>query len=223
MRRGCDGRRSTEAAAASGSVTLSPMREKTELELLRGNARPLAYRRFELNRDIALGALTVKQLAAKYQVTVASIMQWKKNHKEEIDNVKQRAEDALMALPLADKVKRVAEIQDMYFELREEIDAKRQRGGADIFKMGDDKLSDLYGKALEMLKAIMVETGQMPARQTTQSNAQVTHVVVGIDMDAFKKGNSSSAGRVAVTSSTNGDTMDGAVVIDPEEDDLEAV
>lgn len=155
-------------------------------------ARPLAYHHFAVMRDLAVGEMTRKEIAAKYGVSVSSLNAWITRHRKDIEEAKERLFDDISILPLANRKIRIAEYQDMYWEIRNLLD-KRHSNPDRTTRIGDDKDSELYNQAKEMLKSIMIETGQQPPRQSAQSNAQVVNIVVGFDSDneeAFMTGRS---------------------------------
>jgi hypothetical protein len=119
-----------------------------------------------LIRDLAFGEKSQVTLAEQYGVSTTSVAAFKKRHSFEIEEVRNSMADDYVGLWVAEKVKRIAEYQ----ELAEKMSKGTSPRNAEV--------------AVTILKAVAEELGQLPARTSVNVSSEVTvYQVVGISED----------------------------------------
>jgi hypothetical protein len=128
-----------------------------------------------LIQDIALGDYSQVDLAHKYDVTQASISQFKTRHAGEIERLRSGAIDALTLLWVTDKARRIA----AYQALAEDAQEATQKGDyTDQSRARRDVMRALRSAAEELPDGL-------PARTQVQISGKVEYVVNGADPSAF--------------------------------------
>lgn len=117
-----------------------------------------------LIRDFALGEKNQTELAAIYGCSRTAIVQFKKRHELEIEEVRNNLADEYAGVWVADKLNRIREYQNA------------------AEKMADGRSPRNQEVLVTILKAVAEELGQLPARSQTNIQAEtVTYQIVGID------------------------------------------
>lgn len=136
------------------------------MEPARRGALEHGWIKHKLLRDLAIGEKKNYQLAKAYGVSAPAISEFKKRHRGEIEEVKEKMADEYVGLWVASKLSRLA----TYQEAAEKMAKGHSPRDAEV----------LVG----ILKAVAEELGDLPARTQVQVNTgDVTYAVIGIDPD----------------------------------------
>lgn len=137
-----------------------------EVEVARRGALERGWNKHKLMRELAIGEKKNYQLAKAYGVSTPAISEFKRRHKGEIEEVKEKMADEYVGLWVASKLSRLA----VYQEAAEKMAKGYTPRDAEV----------LVG----ILKAVAEELGDLPARTQVQVNTgDVTYAVIGIDPD----------------------------------------
>jgi hypothetical protein len=148
--------------------------------------------------DLAAGELTMRQLGAKYGVTAASVHEFKKRHRAEIDHQRDNLNDRFAQLWIAEKTarlaayQRTAELADS--EIQKAVEGRLVIGAdaADVEDMEDGAMvADVSGPVsrydrmrARALRSAAEELGQLPTRTTVALEATtIRHIIEGVDLD----------------------------------------
>ncbi len=128
------------------------------------------HKRRRLIRDLAEGALTQSELAAKYEVRQPAISQFKKREKDAIERARVSIEDTFQDLWIAQKEQRLAEYEADVEQINEHLS---QNGlDKDVMRV---KHTALRNSAEEM--------GHLTQRFDLNAKATVRYEVAGVDVD----------------------------------------
>lgn len=137
-----------------------------------------AHARLQLMLDIANGEYTNKQLAKKYDRHPTSISQFGMRHKAEIDAIKIAKGDAMAALWIASKAKRVATYQSDAEFLEKEMGINAEN--PDDVSNKKDNPALVRARAL-LLRSVAEELGDLTMKQ--EHTGVVEYRIVGIDTE----------------------------------------
>jgi hypothetical protein len=146
-----------------------------------------------LLNEIALGRLSLRQLAGKYSRSYVHIRDIASTHKAEIEHLKQQYKDELSILWVTDRFNRQLERQIAIDRINVQQEALIQIAGDLAASIGPnavepvqdrwDRLEDLKQK---ILKAVAEEEGQLPTRApaVVAEGSKMTYEVKGVDVAA---------------------------------------
>jgi len=155
---------------------------------------PQAKRR-QLIHELALGELPYRQLASKFGITHSYLKQFASENKEEINELRDMAEEKQRELwamnPFYRALERVTDIDDV----NEEINHVRAARAAFMQQMGveSEPINDLYIKLMELkhklLKQLEESSGQLPTRVSAPpaNQGKATIEVVGVPLEDVAK------------------------------------
>lgn len=130
-------------------------------------------KRIRLINDLALDANSERELATRYGVSQPSIHEFRQRHADQILLARSTIEDYFGALWIADKVSRLAELEDDVEQINDLLD------NASI----EDR-SKLYLAKHRALRNAAEELGQLAPRQVS-AQVSVRYEIVGVNMDAL--------------------------------------
>lgn len=142
--------------------------------------------RGQIIRELALGDMTQRALAEKYDVSDAAITKFKQRNADAIAAVRADAEDEFAGLLIAQKVRRVAAYEDI---LRSALAPKPKITNKGTYVIDPSTGEYVYeidaGAAMTALKNVAEEMGQLVNRQSITGDMQTTttYRVEGINPD----------------------------------------
>lgn len=161
--------------------------------------------RLSLQRDLAEGRLSPKELREKYDASAAGIRDFERRHKDTIDAIKADIENSLAGLWIADKESRVASYQadvelvdaevERVLAERDSTIAKATGGVIEADEDGElldaqltvatdlGRLSRIKHRAL---RSVAEELGQLPTRMIVKSEGGGAVHVYGSGVDTDK-------------------------------------
>lgn len=170
----------------------------TDAELTLTEQKPVSDGRYmspmtfqNMLNEIALGRLSYRQIAGKYNRSYGYIRQVAAERKEEIEEIQQQYKDELAILWVTDRFNRQLERQYSLARIEHQQEALfksiQEASEADNLLMAKE-LNDMW-KGLEalkkgILKDIAEEEGQLPTRSAPVASDQskMTYTVTGIDL-----------------------------------------
>ena len=156
-----------EAVARYGETGRPGYRGKLEVGWIRS----------KLIRDIAADELTPGDLAEKYQVSYEAIAQFRKRHAPEIDKARDRLEDKLSHLWIAEKAARLAEYEAAFERIRAILDDSDLRANVNT--------AEMIRAQFAALKAAAEELGDLTQKIETRT-VSVNYIVEGVDMSKLQ-------------------------------------
>jgi hypothetical protein len=136
--------------------------------------------RVKLIRDLAKGEHRDAELGRRYGVDRSAILLFKRRHSARIDEVRRNMDDLFAGIELADKVARVALLNDRVLE------------AAELLSDADSSLKAGVARAeMERIiqsgaRAIAEELGQLPSRMQVQVGGSLDVQVNGIDVSSLQ-------------------------------------
>jgi predicted transcriptional regulator len=136
--------------------------------------------RLALIRELATGAGTQTELAAKYGVSQPSVSEFAQRHARAIDEVRRNADDEYAGIAYALKRNRIAEYADQIGYCRSLLDDPVKQVRVNV------GTAEILRTAQSALHAISEELGQLPARGLKhEGDVSVRYVIEGVDPEAY--------------------------------------
>lgn len=136
------------------------------------------HTRIKAIRDLADGT-SLSDMAAKYDVTRETIVQFKKRHAADIQKLRESVAAEVNALWIADKTNRMFEYQQAAEDLDDAVLAVLRRGD----KLSKDDIAYLTERR-KIFRAVAEELGQLPGRNTVELiGATVNYSFEGVNPD----------------------------------------
>lgn len=148
-----------------------------------GKKRPdmPAHKRLQLMIDIANGEYTLKELGKKYDRDPTNISQFKMRNIDQINAIISTKGDALAALWIANKAKRVATYQSDAEFLEKEMGINLEN--PDEVSNKKDNPALVRARAL-LLRSVAEELGELTVKQ--EHTGVVEYRIIGVDTDKLK-------------------------------------
>jgi|SRR5215207_2158221 len=140
-----------------------------------------AHTRLQLMLDLANGEYSIKQLGKKYDRHSTNIAQFSMRHREEINAIKAAKGDAMAALWIANKAKRVATYQGDVERLEKELGINADNPDEVTNKKDNPAL--VRARAL-LLRSVAEELGDLTMKQ--EHSGVVEYRILGVDVDKLK-------------------------------------
>lgn len=127
---------------------------------------------------LAQGELTQDEIAERYGVNQPAVSEFNRRHAHEILALREHLEDEMRAVRTTDKITRAAyyhsqvELSQHFLDEYEESGGKLTQG-----------VSEMIRTQQAALRALADELGQIPTKVTVASEATVTHIVEGVNLD----------------------------------------
>lgn len=131
------------------------------------------HRKIDLMHELANGVKTQGQLAKEYGVTQQTIYSFNRRYKEDILAVREKRDNEMTGLWVADKQRRIAEYETDITVLNEAMDGL--------------PITDFMMRKHAALRAVAEELGQIPNKaQGIEAKVTVNHQINGVDVDNLK-------------------------------------
>jgi hypothetical protein len=145
-------------------------------------------RRRQIVRELALGEFTQQALADKYGVTQGAIAQFKQRHADEIEAVRQNADDEFAGILIAQKAARLASLAEIHEQALTPM-PKIAPSGKPARDADGNPVLEVDGRlAAQVLKQAAEEMGQLPTRLQINGDMQTTttYRVEGVSPDDLR-------------------------------------
>lgn len=129
-----------------------------------------------LIRDLAKGEHRDAELARRYGVTRPSILEFKRRHKERIDQQRQHIDDAFASIEFADQTARVAELSSDVADIAALLADPKQAARVGV------GLAEMLRAKQGALRAIAEERGQLPSRHQVQVGGSLDVSIGGVEL-----------------------------------------
>lgn len=145
-------------------------------------------KRRQIVRELALGEMTQQALADKYGVVQSAIAAFKQRHADEIEAVRQNADDEFAGILIAQKAARLASLAEIH-EKAMTPTPKITNKGTLAFDPEGKLIEEFDGRlAAQVLKQAAEEMGQLPTRLEVKGDMQTTttYRVESVDVEDLK-------------------------------------
>lgn len=160
--------------------------EEPELEPYRGHRYKLSrgWRKTWLMHKIARSETSHSALARALGVSHQAVMMFARRHAEEIAEIRTRLEDEFVTLWIADKINRLAEIQQDVEDVNTVIGSVFDPKDADAALAECADIPQWIRLKHAALRAVAEELGQIPNKSSVQVEGEqkLTYNIVGVDM-----------------------------------------
>lgn len=133
----------------------------------------------KLIRQLALGELSQAELARRHDVTPAAMTRFVQRHAERIAEVASKLDDQFAGIELADKVARVAVLNQQVLADLELLADPDTAGKAGVQR------AEMVRVIQSGVRAIADELGQIPARVQVQHSGALDVRLNGVDLGAL--------------------------------------
>lgn len=133
----------------------------------------------KLIRQLALGELSQAELARRHDVTPAAMTRFVQRHAERIAEVASKIDDQFAGIELADKVARVAVLNQQVLADLELLADPDTAGKAGVQR------AEMVRVIQSGVRAIADELGQIPARVQVQHSGALDVRLNGVDLGAL--------------------------------------
>lgn len=141
-------------------------------------------KRRQIVRELALGEMTQQALADKYGVVQSAIAAFKQRHADEIEAVRQNADDEFAGILIAQKAARLASLAEIHEKAMQPTPKITNKGTVAIDPRDGEIIQEFDGRlAAQVLKQAAEEMGQLPTRLEVKGDMQTTttYRIEGVD------------------------------------------